>query len=108
MLFSPMRLLAVLAALAVLTAPGWADEVETAALQPGEYNGLWHGDKVKFIFEKVRKDGTFSGVVRFPKESRFPNATFVFSGKLANDGTRKFLQQFIEAFTNWVAINTKS
>jgi chromate reductase len=30
------------------------------------------------------------------------------SGKLANDGTRKFLQQFIEAFTNWVAINTKS
>jgi len=30
------------------------------------------------------------------------------SGKLASDGTRKFLQQFIEAFTNWVAINTKS
>jgi len=30
------------------------------------------------------------------------------SGKLANDGTRKFLQQFIEAFANWVAINTKS
>jgi len=30
------------------------------------------------------------------------------SGKLANDGTRKFLQQFIKAFANWVAINTKS
>lgn len=30
------------------------------------------------------------------------------SGKLASDGTRKFLQQFIEAFANWVAINTKS
>jgi len=29
-------------------------------------------------------------------------------GKLANDGTRKSLQQFIEAFANWVAINTKS
>ena len=29
------------------------------------------------------------------------------SGKLANDGTRKFLQQFIEAFANWIAINTK-
>jgi len=30
------------------------------------------------------------------------------SGKLASDGTRKFLQQFTEAFANWVAINTKS
>ena len=30
------------------------------------------------------------------------------SGKLASDGTRKFLQQFIEAFANWVAIHTKS
>jgi chromate reductase len=30
------------------------------------------------------------------------------SGKLANDGTRKFLQQFIEAFANWIAIHTKS
>jgi chromate reductase len=27
------------------------------------------------------------------------------SGKLANEGTRKFLQHFIEAFANWVAIN---
>jgi len=33
---------------------------------------------------------------------------FDVSGKLANDGTRKFLQQFIEAFANWIAINTKS
>jgi len=30
------------------------------------------------------------------------------SGKLANDGTRNFLRQFIEAFANWIAINTKS
>ena len=30
------------------------------------------------------------------------------SGKLASDGTRKFLQQFIETFANWVAIHTKS
>ncbi len=30
------------------------------------------------------------------------------SGKLANEGTRKSLQQFIEAFANWIAIHTKS
>jgi chromate reductase len=30
------------------------------------------------------------------------------SGKLANDATRKFLQNFIEAFANWVAVHTKS
>jgi chromate reductase, NAD(P)H dehydrogenase (quinone) len=30
------------------------------------------------------------------------------SGKLASEGTRKVLQQFIEAFANWIAINSKS
>ena len=29
------------------------------------------------------------------------------SGKLANDGTRTFLQNFIEAFATWVAIHAK-
>lgn len=87
MLISPVRYLAVLTVLTVLSASGRGDDVETATLKPGEYNGLWHGDKVKFIFEKVHKDGVFSGVVRFPEKSRFPNATFVFSGKLANDGS---------------------
>jgi chromate reductase, NAD(P)H dehydrogenase (quinone) len=28
-------------------------------------------------------------------------------GKLANDGTRTFLQQFIESFANWIAIHAK-
>ncbi len=30
------------------------------------------------------------------------------SGKLANDGSRKLLQHFIEALANWVAIYIKS
>ena len=30
------------------------------------------------------------------------------SGKLINDGSRAFLQQFVEAFAKWIAINTKS
>jgi chromate reductase, NAD(P)H dehydrogenase (quinone) len=30
------------------------------------------------------------------------------SGKLVNDGTRKFLQQFMQTFTAWVAANAKS
>ena len=29
------------------------------------------------------------------------------TGKLANDGTRKHLQNFIEAFANWVALHAK-
>ena len=29
-------------------------------------------------------------------------------GKLVNDGTRKFLQQFMQAFADWVAANAKS
>jgi chromate reductase, NAD(P)H dehydrogenase (quinone) len=29
------------------------------------------------------------------------------SGKLANDATRNFLQNFIEAFANWVAVHSK-
>jgi chromate reductase, NAD(P)H dehydrogenase (quinone) len=30
------------------------------------------------------------------------------SGKLTNDGTRKFLQQFMQAFANWIAATGKS
>jgi chromate reductase, NAD(P)H dehydrogenase (quinone) len=30
------------------------------------------------------------------------------SGKLTNDGTRKFLQQFIQAFANWIAATGRS
>jgi chromate reductase len=30
------------------------------------------------------------------------------SGTLVNDGTRKFLQQFMQAFSDWIAANSKS
>jgi chromate reductase, NAD(P)H dehydrogenase (quinone) len=30
------------------------------------------------------------------------------SGKLANDGTRKFLQNFMNAFDAWITANSKS
>ena len=30
------------------------------------------------------------------------------SGKLINDGTRKFLQQFMQAFSDWITANVKS
>ncbi|HUI22399.1 MAG TPA: hypothetical protein VLZ74_15320 [Methylocella sp.] len=33
---------------------------------------------------------------------------FAADGKIANEGTRTFLQQFIEAFANWIAIHLKS
>src|SRR5208337_3604373 len=33
---------------------------------------------------------------------------FDVNGKLANDGTRKFLQSFLQAFATWVATNIKT
>ncbi|MFI4941465.1 MAG: hypothetical protein ACLQO1_12630 [Steroidobacteraceae bacterium] len=30
------------------------------------------------------------------------------NGKLVNDGTRKFLQSFLQAFATWVATNIKT
>jgi len=30
------------------------------------------------------------------------------NGKLTNDDTRKFLQQFMHAFADWIAVNFKS
>jgi hypothetical protein len=86
-LLAALTVSVVLAALGALSGVSRGGEVETKSLKPGEYDGLWHSDRVKFIFEKVHKDGTFSGVVRFPKESRYPDATFVFSGKLSDDGS---------------------
>jgi chromate reductase, NAD(P)H dehydrogenase (quinone) len=29
------------------------------------------------------------------------------SGRLANDGTREFLQQFMQSFANWIGIHAK-
>ncbi len=89
MLVSRTRLvvfLAVAAALIALPGVSRAGEIETAALKPGDYRGRWHGDAVHFIIEKVNKEGVFSGVLRFDKGGRFADKTFVFTGKLANDG----------------------
>src|SRR5262249_5538934 len=48
----------------------------------GVYDGIWHTDKVKFIIEKVSRDGTISGVVHFDKASRFPDFKFNFTGQI--------------------------
>ena len=82
MLISPTRLLAALTVLVVLTAPAWGDEIEIAALKPGEYNGLWHGDKVKFIVEKVSRDGKFSGIIHFDPKGRWGDVKTEFTGKI--------------------------
>src|SRR5271163_3117553 len=88
-----LGLLMVAAALLVLPGVSSAGPREFAALQPGEYNGRWHGERVKFIFEKMRNDGTFQGVVRFSQDSNYPNATFVFTGKLERDGSIGILRE---------------
>jgi hypothetical protein len=95
MLRSRTRLLAALTVSVVLAALGALSGVSRGAeppdqvlksLKPGEYDGLWHGNKVKFIFDKV-KDGTFTGVARFAKGTPYPDQTMAFTGKLSDDGS---------------------
>jgi hypothetical protein len=70
-------------AVAVLALPltASADERNTP-IRPGVYDGVWHTDKVKIIVEEVCKDGTFSGSVRFDKDSRWPDYRFDFKGQI--------------------------
>jgi hypothetical protein len=75
--------LSVLAAVAVLAQPLTASADErNAPIRPGVYDGVWHTDKVKIIVEEVGKDGTFSGSVRFDKDSRWPDYRFDFNGQI--------------------------
>jgi hypothetical protein len=78
----PLGLALLTAAAAFIGQPGAARADEPDVVRPGMYQGQWHGDKVLFIIEEVSGDGTFSGVVHFPKTSRFPDALFVFSGEI--------------------------
>ncbi len=54
-------------------------------IRPGVYHGVWHTDKVKIIIEEVDRDGTFSGQLKFDKESRFPDFRCDFTGKIGKD-----------------------
>jgi hypothetical protein len=85
-LLSVLTLMAVPAALLVLPGVSRANEVDKS-LVSGEYRGLWHGTKVKFIFEKVRPDGTFKGVIRFDKDTPWPDFTVAFDGRVEKDGS---------------------
>src|ERR1700679_1985415 len=76
-----------LLAVALLTAAAFA-LTGTAAAQPnviitkGVYDGLWHGDKVKFIVEKVTRDGKFSGVIHFDPNGRSGDVKAEFNGEI--------------------------
>jgi len=85
-LLSALAVLAVPAALLALPGAGRASEFEKS-LVAGEYPGLWHGNNVKFIFEKVRPDGTFTGVIRFGKDTPWPDYTTAFGGRVERDGS---------------------
>jgi hypothetical protein len=77
-------LLALLAGAAVLLAqPGTASaHDDPCVVRPGVYDGKWHGDKVKFLVEKVSRDGCFSGIVHFDAASNWPDARFDFVGQV--------------------------
>jgi len=80
----PLFVLAPLAAVvAILAQPltATADDRDEV-IRRGVYDGVWHTDKVKIIVEEVHKDGTFSGQLKFDKESRFPDFRCDFTGKI--------------------------
>jgi hypothetical protein len=75
-------LLAAFALAIAWTGSAWADDIEFV-IRPGVYHGQWHGDNVKIIIEEAR-DKEFSGIVHFDKDSRFPDAIFMFTGEIGH------------------------
>jgi chromate reductase, NAD(P)H dehydrogenase (quinone) len=59
----------------------------------------------------LRQSLVFLNVPAMPQPEAYLGGADKFfdaNGKITSDGTRKFLQQFIEAFANWIATNAKS
>jgi|ERR1035437_1305253 chromate reductase len=59
----------------------------------------------------LRQSLVFLNVPTMPQPEAYiggADKLFDSSGKLVNDGTRKFLQQFMQAFADWVTANSKS
>jgi len=59
----------------------------------------------------LRQSLVFLNVPAMPQPEAYiggADKLFDAGGKLVNDGTRKFLQQFMQAFADWVAANAKS
>jgi chromate reductase, NAD(P)H dehydrogenase (quinone) len=59
----------------------------------------------------LRQSLVFLNIPAMPQPEAYISGAdklFDASGKLTNDGTRKFLQQFMQAFADWITANTKS
>ena len=78
--------LTLLVVAAALGRPGVASAQERGpALRAGTYFARWHNDKVKFIVDRVDRDGRFSGRAEFTPGSNFPGVRFGFTGRVARD-----------------------
>jgi hypothetical protein len=77
--------LAALLLVGAFALPGQA--ADNQLLSTGVYDGIWHGDKVKIIVERVAADGCFSGVVHFDRNSAWPGFKFDFSGRVGGRDT---------------------
>ena len=87
MLAQIKRRMVVLASVAVTLAffalPGVASaEGEHSVVRPGVYEGLWHGDNVQIIIDKVNRDGTFSGEIHFDPNGRWGDVRSEFTARL--------------------------
>jgi chromate reductase len=59
----------------------------------------------------LRQSLVFLNISAMPQPEAYISGAdklFDASGKLSNDGTRKFLQQFMQAFADWITANIKS
>jgi len=74
-----------LAALLVLA--GWAPAQDKApAVRVGEFDGLWHGAKVKYSIQQVHDNNTFDGIAEFA-DGRYAGLKFGIHGRLDKDGS---------------------
>jgi hypothetical protein len=78
-------------ALALLAAAIIAETATARAqgppLRPGSYDGIWHGDNVRFGVDRVDSKGGFSGRVTFAPDSNFPGYRFTYTGRIGPDGS---------------------
>jgi hypothetical protein len=73
-------------ALLTLTALGLPGEASAhggdGLISKGVYDGLWHGDRVTIIIEKVSRDGKLSGVIHFDPKGRWGDVKADFTGEI--------------------------
>ena len=78
-------------ATALLALAWWAAAPTVAqdtgpGVRTGDFDGLWHGAKVKFSIQQVHPNNTFDGIAEFAN-GRYAGLKFGIHGRLDKDGS---------------------